>query len=131
MELDDREAVLRRLEERLLRPEVRTSADDVANLLAADFIEFGRSGMVYGRQQIIDALCEEQPATRAMSDFSVRWLSEEVALVTYRSSRIDPDSAKPLHSLRSSIWRMIDGRWQMVFHQGTPTKDGDGLQNRA
>ena len=23
------------------------------------------------------------------------------------------------HVLRSSIWKLIDGRWQMVFHQGT------------
>jgi len=23
--------------------------------------------------------------------------------------------------LRSSIWQRIDGRWQMIFHQGTVT----------
>jgi hypothetical protein len=90
-------------------------------LLAADFVEFGRSGAVYGRQQIVEALREERPAVRTMSDFSVRWLADDVALVTYRSARRDSDRAEPVHSLRSSIWRTIDGRWQMVFHQGTPT----------
>jgi hypothetical protein len=23
--------------------------------------------------------------------------------------------------LRSSIWQWIEGRWQMLFHQGTPS----------
>jgi hypothetical protein len=110
MESGDREVLLRRLEEHLFQPEVRRSADAVAELLAADFIEFGRSGAVYGRQQIIDALQDEQPAVRTLSDFSVRWLAGDVALVTYRSARrdMDHDRAEPVHSLRSSIWRMID-----------------------
>ena len=38
------EEFLRRLEERLLQPEVRQSAEAVADLLADDFIEFGSSG---------------------------------------------------------------------------------------
>ena len=41
----------------------------------------------------------------------------DVALVTYRS--VSPDGSK-FHSLRSSIWKIIDGRWRMAFHQGTP-----------
>jgi hypothetical protein len=35
--------LIRQLEERLLRPEVRVSADQVGDLLADDFIEFGTS----------------------------------------------------------------------------------------
>ncbi len=26
-----------------------------------------------------------------------------------------------MHTLRSSVWKLIDGNWQMAFHQGTPT----------
>jgi xylulose-5-phosphate/fructose-6-phosphate phosphoketolase len=42
----------------------------------------------------------------------------DVALVTYRSVSLYPDGSK-FHSLRSSIWKIIDGRWRMAFHQGT------------
>ena len=44
----------RNLEERLLRTEVRRSPDEAGKLLASDFIEFGSSGAVYSRQQILD-----------------------------------------------------------------------------
>ena len=50
------EEFLRRLEERLLQPEVRQSAEAVADLLADDFIEFGSSGQVFNKQQIIEGL---------------------------------------------------------------------------
>jgi hypothetical protein len=52
---------------------------------------------------------------------NIRSAIEEVVLVTYRSVSRDPVSGKERHALRSSIWKLIDGRWQMTFHQGTPT----------
>jgi len=38
-------------------------------------------------------------------------------LVTYRTIR----QGRPGSRLRSSIWKWIDGRRQMVFRQGTPS----------
>jgi hypothetical protein len=96
--------------------------DETGALLAADFVEFGRSGAVWNRQQTLDGLAQEQPMERSMKDFSARPLSEGVALVTYRSVRRDPVSDREWHSLRNSIWKLTDGRWQMTFHQGTPTR---------
>jgi hypothetical protein len=93
------------LEEMLLRHNVRRSPDEVDALLAPDFFEFGRSGFVLNRQQNI-----------------VRLLPESVVLVTYRSVRRDPVSIKEWHALRSSVRKLIDGRWQMIFHRGTPTR---------
>jgi hypothetical protein len=29
-----------------------------------------------------------------------------------------------MYSLRSSIWRRSEGRWQMIFHQGTSSQGG-------
>jgi hypothetical protein len=45
-------------------------------------------------------------------------LAPDVVLATYRVV----DETRKQHTLRSSIWKLKDGRWQMVFHQGTPTK---------
>ena len=111
----------RHLEERLLHPEVRSSDDELSRLLADDFIEFGSSGVIYNKQQIIVSLAREQIMERFTADFSVRVLADDVVLLTYRSTRRDPATAEECHSLRSSIWKLNDARWQMIFHQGTPT----------
>jgi hypothetical protein len=120
MELQPDEArYFRQLEEHLLEMDVRKSPQDVANLLADEFVEFGRSGLIYDRHSIIAALQREEPARLTMSDFSARQLADTVVLVTYRSTRHGSAGAKAVHSLRSSIWKLIGERWQMIFHQGT------------
>jgi hypothetical protein len=118
------DVLLRSLEEQLLKPEVRASPDEVGYLLADEFIEFGSSGRVYDKRQISEALQQEtpDPTTRiSLVDFVARRLAFEVILVTYRTIRPD----RPESRLRSSIWKLIEGRWQMVFHQGTPSKISD------
>ena len=106
------------LETRLFEPEVRHSTSEAAKLLADDFVEFGSGGEKYDKQAIIDALAEEPPVKIAMSDFEMKLLSPDVALVTYRASIIR-DNQPVRESLRCSIWKMMNGEWKMVFHQGT------------
>jgi hypothetical protein len=115
-------ALLRRLEERLLDLAVRASGEEVAALLADDFVEFGGSGRVFGKQQIVEALRVESPVRRTLADFRARWLAPGVVLVTYRVSRHDADGGA-VPSLRSSVWERVEGRWRLVFHQGTPVRD--------
>jgi hypothetical protein len=47
---------LRHLEERLLQPDMRKAAEEVAELLTEDFIEFGSSGRIFHREQLIGSL---------------------------------------------------------------------------
>ena len=54
-------AALRALEEELLEPAVRRSADRVGRLLADEFIEIGSAGHVYDKRQTIDALRPAHP----------------------------------------------------------------------
>ena len=115
-------AHLQELEKRLSQPEVRRSAHDLRELLAEDFREFGSSGRVFNRQQIIEALQNEQPWELSLDQFQAVSLAD-VVLVTYRGTHKRLGSAEASHSLRSSIWRRRDGRWQVVFHQGTLTKE--------
>jgi hypothetical protein len=116
-------ALLRQLEERLLQPDVRKSAQDVADLLAEEFIEFGSSGHIFNKQQIIEGLQHEPTIQRSLVEFHTWVLAPGVILVTYRAIRHCVADGQPLHSLRSSIWKLIGGRWQMVFHQGTLSKE--------
>ena len=50
---------LQRLEEELLRPEVRRSPEKMAALLADDFLEFGRSGRIYDKANILATAAEQ------------------------------------------------------------------------
>jgi len=110
---------LRALEEELLQPAVRKTASRVDALLADDFLEFGSSGRVFDKHDIIDILKSESPARRSLTDFRALPLGPGVVLTTYRATSYAPSGEQPIHSLRSSVWRLVDGRWQIVFHQGT------------
>ncbi|CAM2070104.1 DUF4440 domain-containing protein [Sulfidibacter corallicola] len=115
-------AEIRKLEESHLVSEVRGSAARLGALLAEDFVEFGSSGRVWQRAEIIDDVVseEEEPGVaRFISDFIAKRLAENVVLTTYRCTRRSP-SGEVRVSLRSSVWRKSgEGSWQMCFHQGT------------
>jgi hypothetical protein len=105
------------LEESLLNPKVRTDTKKLENILAEGFFEFGSSGNVWLRE---DCLKDGGVSGREMYllDFEIHTLAEGVVLATYR---VKDNSRKQL-SLRSSIWKLLNGRWQMSFHQGTISK---------
>ncbi|PZM13209.1 DUF4440 domain-containing protein [Rhizobium tubonense] len=113
----------RHLEQELHRPEIRASRDAVSALLANDFMEFGSSGGIYDKAITTDALALEAPsdpsALPEVYDFTVKPFTTEAVLVLYRSVRRSDGVAPEKQTLRSSIWKLIDGRWQMFFHQGT------------
>lgn len=112
---------LRLLEERLLEPEVRRSVKELEILLADNFVEFGSSGRMYNKQQVIDGLMIPSTAQMTIMDFEVKLLAPGVALATYRVIKLNNQGEETNYSLRSSIWKLHEGRWQMVFHQGTPS----------
>ncbi|MFD3445711.1 DUF4440 domain-containing protein [Microbacteriaceae bacterium 4G12] len=105
------------LEERLLKPEIRTSQKELKKILAEEFFEFGSSGKVLYKDEGVDQN-GIGVVKMTLSDFEIHPLSEDVALTTYRIF----NEIKNQHSLRSSIWKFREGRWQMYFHQGTPTQ---------
>jgi hypothetical protein len=111
------------LERALLDPEVRRSPERVGALLADEFVEFASSGVAYDRARILEALQDEaladDPVTRSLAHFEVVAISTDVALTRWRLLRRRSTQDKPTQSLRSSLWLRRDGRWQMVFHQGT------------
>ena len=92
---------------------------EVAALLADDFIEIGSAGRVFTKQQVIEALQDEEPVLVSITDFHLRSLSPEITLVTYRASKHSASKDTAVVSLRSSLWQKVAGRWQMIFHQGT------------
>jgi Domain of unknown function (DUF4440) len=63
-------ALIRRLEDALLVPEVRKSAAQIAALLADEFVEIGSSGRIYDKDQIIGQLQQEPFSANAGTIFA-------------------------------------------------------------
>ncbi|SDA73954.1 MULTISPECIES: DUF4440 domain-containing protein [unclassified Janthinobacterium] len=116
----DLAAQLQALEAALQSQAVRADGARLAALLADEFIEFGSSGHVWTRVATLADLPAEQFCPRSIYDFQARLLASDVAFVTYRSLRHASGALPPSASLRSSLWKWRDGRWQLAFHQGTP-----------
>jgi hypothetical protein len=113
------EEELKRLEEELLRPEVRRSPEKMAALLADDFVEFGKSGRIYGKADILAVAAQPFDGQPSLREFAVKTLAPSIALVTYRSILRHADGSER-QALRSSIWARTGHGWRLVFHQGTP-----------
>ncbi|AZE54471.1 hypothetical protein C4K03_2315 [Pseudomonas synxantha] len=112
------EAHLFALEQELQACTTRSDARRLEQLLADDFVEFGASGAVWGsKAEVVAGLQDEVFSERRMTEFALKMLSANVALVTYRGHRQGVGD-----SLRSSVWREEHGQWRMVFHQGTPAQ---------
>jgi hypothetical protein len=119
------EAHLRELEEQLLDPAIRKNYEIVSSLLADDFREFGSSGRVFSKEEILVELANEGTNKISLTNFQAKAMAAGVFLVTYRAVRNDTASGSFVTSLRSSIWVMREARWQMLFHQGTKSVDLD------
>ncbi|MCM3721201.1 DUF4440 domain-containing protein [Solibacillus isronensis] len=102
------------LENKLLLPEIRTSKEELTNLLSDNFFEFGSSGKVLYKDEEISA-ATLGIVKMTMSDFEIHLMSDEIVLATYRIY----NELNNQHSLRSSIWKLVNGQWKMHFHQGT------------
>jgi hypothetical protein len=121
---------LENLENFLFDPVARRDIAAVSNLLAEDFREFGSSGRVYTKLDILAELSTEQPVVITLTDFACQLVSPAVALVTYKSLS-SHENRPPTQALRSSLWVLRplasqfrrgsaeEGAWQMLFHQGT------------
>jgi hypothetical protein len=104
------------LERLMLEDEVRHSIRHLERLLHDDFKEIGSSGRVYNKTMMIDMMMRED--RRGQSDvvireFRVTELAPDCTLVTYRTVGASAQVR------RSSVWVNENGRWRLVFHQGT------------
>lgn len=108
---------IKELEKALANPEIRKSISELSNLLADDFIEFGSSGRVYNKKQTIKALRKIESSKISLINFKFKQINKQCILVTYKS--VVTDERQKKHSLRSSLWKKENGKWKIVFHQGT------------
>jgi len=115
---------IRALEERLANPVDGDSRESLAAILADGFREFGSSGRIFNAEMVLGALegVARRPgrATISLEGFRTERIAPNVILATYLARVAAGPGWKP-PTLRSSLWCKRAGRWQIVFHQGTPT----------
>lgn len=120
---------LQRLEEELWREETRFDIGRMEELLAPDFVEFGRSGRVYRREDTLAVPRGPIDAVLPLPGFRVRSLSPEIAQVTYDSAVTYGGVVQ--HARRSSVWSRAAAGWVLRFHQGTPTDSSGQARESA
>jgi hypothetical protein len=106
------------LEERLSFPSITESRESLAALLAEDFQEYGSSGRAFGTDAVLEALIPGGRPRILLEDFTATVVAAGVVLVRYVSRSVAGAGWKP-PALRSSLWTHREGRWQLLFHQGT------------
>lgn len=106
------------LETTLLQEEVRKSVERLKELIADDFVEYSSTGEIYNKESVLNRLPYEDDPQITMINFELKYLSPTSALTTFKVFI----KSKMKYSLRSSVWQLNDGKWQMTFHQGTVTK---------
>lgn len=119
--MENLKEIIYKLETDLLRPEVRKSVERLDEFLADDFIEYGSSGLVYKKDDILKRLPLEVSTLYTLYDFEVILLSTNIIQSRFKTERINLDGTKT-QSLRTSLWKNSDDKWQMSFHQGTIIK---------
>jgi ribonuclease HI len=97
----------------LLRAEVRGDRQALERLLHPGFEEVGRSGRIWSRDAMIEALVAD-PAVgdTLLADAAATELAPGVVMVRYHTT-----GARPTH--RVSVWVHDGGDWRIRYHQGT------------
>ena len=98
-------------------PELGTSRETYEAMTEISFWEVGASGRQYSRESIVQIALERyvQPYEDEWEtkDFYCQELTENLYLLSYtllQGTRV---------TRRSTIWRRVEDRWKIVFHQGT------------
>ncbi|MBN9188175.1 MAG: nuclear transport factor 2 family protein [Microbacterium sp.] len=111
---DDRFQEVRAAELALLGGEVRSDPARVRELLHPDFVEIGRSGRRWTRDETIAALASEVArVTPDTDEWEFTELSPTLVLVTYCVSSASGQSR------HSSLWEVGGAAPVIRFHQGT------------
>lgn len=108
------------LERLLLDPVVRSSKNQIGNLLHSDFYEISANGLMFNKQHVLGRLPLEKIPQIYNQDFRGQVLTESLAQLTYHAAyRMNVQHALNF-SIRMSIWTKTESGWQLLFHQGTP-----------
>jgi hypothetical protein len=77
----------------------------------------------YERLDYERLLKEEHVFDAEIDGFEIKAFAGEIVLAMYKLRVTSHTLQRKAFSLRSSIWIFADGRWQLIFHQGTSAQE--------
>jgi ribonuclease HI len=97
------------------------------SVLHDSVVEFGTSGRVWTRDEILEAL-NSGPRVDAVTieKFDVHIVRPGVFLVMYETTQTDPVTGLSSRQRRSSLWMREGDGFVLRFHQSTPIAPGHG-----
>jgi hypothetical protein len=104
-------------EEQLLKNDIRTTPDKIAELVDEDCVEINETGRqhAYKRGETFESI---DGVLFIMSDsLRVVDLSADCKLVLYVASKVKKNTR--MKSSCSSVWKNKGGNWKVIFHQRT------------
>ncbi len=111
---------LLKLEMSLWIEETRNNKEFLDKILHIEFMEFGKSGKVFYKKDILEDTSTKINAVFPFDNLNVKNISENTYLITYVAKNKSND--KVIETNRSSIWIGDSENIQMIFHQGTLVK---------
>ena len=106
------------IEKRHLDETVRSSAEQLGALLCDDFREFGKSGRIFDKAEILLSVTNStEVGDYYIQDYQIVQLGDCHILATYKLSERQGEFLR--WTLRSTVWKLVDTKWRMLFHQGT------------
>jgi ribonuclease HI len=79
-----------------------------------DILEYGQTGKIYHRNEILEYLRNAGDRSIEILDFKLEKLCGSCCIAHYRFE------TEGKQAFRTSIWVQIDNQWKLKFHQGTP-----------
>jgi len=112
---------LYKLEIELHQIQVRKDKNRLNELLHESFVEVGRYGKTVHKSDILANLPKQAISGTIWSqDYNLEVLSNDLALITYKSAMMDEEGNLSIYTFRSSLWQKVSGSWRIRFHQWTP-----------
>jgi hypothetical protein len=111
---------IKTLEETLLHSDFQKNPEVLDHLLSEDFEEIGGIGKTSSRAEVVHwLLTKEKTLQWSLNDFRIRTLAPDLILATYQASSRGSNISSSKGSIRSSIWKLCNDKWKIIFHQGT------------
>jgi len=101
-----------------------SSKQDLLDMTCDEFWEVGASGNIYTREFVITTLLERYADPNYKDEwktqnFKLTPLSDDHYLLTYELFQ------GLRFTRRSTIWRLENGSWKILYHQGTVVEDAE------
>lgn len=96
--------------------------EDFKKLLDENYEEIGVSGKTYNKAMEMDYVNSHQALSEKkliISDFSSKEIGENLIMNSFKTTDKSTNEA----AFRTSLWKKVNGNWQIFFHQGTSTSE--------